>query len=206
MGKSVAAKTSKSENHSSLKQKIDSVLGKPQLLIGDDNDQFDQLEAAIVAEINPQCVFENLWCRDIVERSYEILRLRRWKAQLIELREIGAVKVLLHHSSQLIAYPERIDDLISGWGAGDPDAIDRVYEVLKHTNRKHSHIEAQVVGSNIEVLTAIEHLLLSNELRRDSIIKEIERYRDLKAKRGAIEGTFKTVTSGEIANDQSQKS
>jgi len=205
MGKSLAAKPSKSENQSSLRQKIDSVLGKPQLLIGDDGEIFGQLETAIVAEINPQGALENLWCRDIVERSYEILRLRRWKAQLIELREIGAVKVLLHHSSQLIRYPERIDDLVNGWGAGDQDTIDRVYEVLKHTERTHSHIEAQVVGSNLEALTAIEQLLLSNELRRDSIIKEIERHRDHKSKRGAIEGTFKTVTSGDVANDQSQK-
>jgi len=87
----------------------------------------------------------------------------------------------------------------------DQGTIDRVYEILKHTERTHSHIEAQVVGSNLEALTAIQHLLLSNELRRDSIIKEIERHRDLKAKRGAIEGTFKTVTSGDVANDQSQK-
>jgi len=206
MGKSVAAKPSKSENQASLRQKVDSVLGKPQLLVGDNDSQFAQLEAAIVAEINPQDILESLWCRDVVERSFDIARLRRWKTQFIELRELSAVEVLLHQSREIIRYPEREENIVRGWGAGDQAAIDRVYEVLKHTERTHSHIEAQVVGSNLEALTAIEHLLLSNELRRDSIIKEIERHRDLKAKRGAIEGTFKTVTSGEVANDQSPKS
>lgn len=81
----------------------------------------------------------------------------------------------------------------------------RIYEILTHTDRRHSHIEAQVVGNNLESLTAIENLLLSNELRRDSVIREIERHRDLKAKRGAIEGGFKEVKTMEAVNDHSKK-
>ncbi len=175
------------------------------MLIGDDDALFERLEAEIVAEINPQDILENLWCRDVVERSFDILRLRRWKSQFVELREVIAVSVLLKQSSDRIHYPERIESLVNGWGAGSEDAIDRVYEVLKHTDREHSHIEAQAVGSNLEALGAIENLLLSNEIRRDSIIREIERYRDVKAKRSAIEGGFKAVASSEVANDQSPK-
>ena len=205
MGKLVAEKHSKSEIQTPLKQKLDSILGKPQLLVGDDHDEFIQIEAGIVAEINPQDVLENLWCRDVVERSYEIFRLRRWRAQLIEIREMNAVRILLNQSSELIRYPERIDDLVNGWGANDQDTIDRIYEILTHTDRRHSHIEAQVVGNNLESLTAIENLLLSNELRRDSVIREIERHRDMKAKRGAIEGGFKEVKTMEAVNDHSKK-
>ena len=123
MGKLVAEKHSKSEIQTPLKQKLDSILGKPQLLVGDDHDEFIQIEAGIVAEINPQDVLENLWCRDVVERSYEIFRLRRWRAQLIEIREMNAVRILLNQSSELIRYPERIDDLVNGWGANDQDTI-----------------------------------------------------------------------------------
>lgn len=205
MKKSATLKTSKNQSISPLKRKLDAVLGKPQLLLGDDENQFAQLEALIAEELNPQDILETLWCRDVIERSFEILRLRRWKAQFIELRELGAVKVLLHQSSQLIRYPEKIDDLVTGWGAGNQEAINRIYSILKNTDREHSHIEAQAVGANLETLAAIESLLLANEVRRDAIIKEIDRHRDLKAKRGALDGDFKDVTTTETVNDQSKK-
>ncbi len=205
MKKSAALKPSKNQSLSPLKQKLDAVLGKPQLLLGDDENQFAQLEALIAAELNPQDILETLWCRDVIERLFEILRLRRWKAQFIELRELGAVKVLLNQSSQLIRYPEKIDDLVNGWGAGNQEAITRIYSILKNTDREHSHIEAQAVGANLETLAAIESLLLANEVRRDAIIKEIDRHRDLKAKRGALDVDFKDVTTTETVNDQSKK-
>ncbi len=81
----------------------------------------------------------------------------------------------------------------------------RIYALLKAKNREHSHIEAEVVGSRLETFTAFENLVILNEMRRDSLIREIERHRDLKAKRGAIEGGFKEVKTMEAVNDHSKK-
>jgi hypothetical protein len=204
MKKSSPSKVAKFSSQSDLREKIDLVLGFPALLVGDDEDQFNRLEEALIGHIKPQDIIEEIWARDLVERSHDVLRLRRWKVQMIEVREAAGIRQALCNN---ISDPYSKDHYVitAGWMKKDPDSIKKVYDVLSPQERSHAHIEANTIFLNLESLTTIEHLLQMAEARRDVVIREIERHRDLKAKRGAIDGGFKEVKPMEAVNDHSKK-
>jgi len=202
MKKSLPANQAKSATIPSLRDKIDSVLGSPVFLTGDDEEQFSRLESALIAHVNPIDIFEEIWTREIVERLFEVQRLRRWKVRVLEIRERHALAQFIRINHGL---PLGSGELISQWMARDPEAQKKMLDLVSPVDRSLEHIEANTVFFNLDALSALENLLQAAETRKDVGIKELELYRDRKAKRGAIEGGFKNVTSSEVANDQSPK-
>src|SRR4051812_33396239 len=58
-------------------------LGPPPLVQGEDEGAYAGLLARVQAAIAPRDVLEEFWVRDIVDLSWEAVRLRRMKANLI---------------------------------------------------------------------------------------------------------------------------
>lgn len=54
-----------------------SFYGPPPLLDGENAAGYDALLAAVSGEVKPQDIFEELWVRDIVDLTWQVLRLRR---------------------------------------------------------------------------------------------------------------------------------
>ncbi len=198
MKKAPASKASLSTAAPALREKIDQVLGSPNLLAGDDEEQFNRLESALIAHINPQDIFEEIWTREIVEHLFDILRLRRWKARVLETREKYALNLFMrmNHGS-----PVGTDTLLSQWMRREPEAEKKILDLVSPVERSYEHIEANTVFFNIEAMSALDHLLHAAEMRKDSAIKELQLYRDRQAKRGAIEGGFKNIAGSVVAND-----
>jgi hypothetical protein len=59
--------------------------GKPPLLRSEDPKAYEQLAESIVKEVLPTDTIEWLWIKDIIDRYWEVRRLRRLKTMLIEL-------------------------------------------------------------------------------------------------------------------------
>jgi hypothetical protein len=156
----------------------------------------------LIAHINPQDIFEQIWTREIVEHLFEILRLRRWKVRVLETREKNALTrfMFVNHGS-----PVGTDTLLSQWMRREPEAQKKVLELVSPVDRSYEHIEANTVFFNLEAMSALDQLLHAAESRKNGAIKELELYRDRMAKRSAIEGGFKDVTGSEVASDQSKK-
>ena len=192
----------KSSPTPSLRDKIDSVLGSPTMLAGDNEEQFSRLESAIIAHLKPQDVFEEIWTREIVELLFDIMRLRRWKVRLLEVNERNALDQYIWRN---YSRPLGTDPLLSQWMKREPEAQKKIFDFISPVDRSYEHVEANTVIHNIDVLSSLDSMLLAIEKRKDGVIKELEFYRDRKAKRGAIEGAFKTVMGVEVADDQSQK-
>jgi hypothetical protein len=187
---------------SALRDKIDQVLGSPSLLAGDNEEQFNQLESALIAHINPQDIFEEIWTREIVEYLFEILRLRRWKVRILETREKNALSrfMMINYGS-----PVGTETLLSQWIRREPEAEKKILELVSPVERSYEHVEANTVFFNLEAMSALDNLLQAAEARKDGAIKELELYRDRKTKRGAIEGGFKHVTGSEAASEKFKK-
>jgi hypothetical protein len=202
MKKASASKSSVSTVAPALRDKIDKVLGSPTVLAGDDEEQFNRLESALIAHINPQDIFEEIWTREIVEYLFEILRLRRWKIRILELREKNALSrfMMINHGS-----PVGTETLLSQWFRREPEAENRILELISPVERSYEHVEANTVFFNLEAITALDSLLQAAETGKDGAIKELELYRDRQAKRGVIDGSFKNITGSEVVNDKLQK-
>jgi hypothetical protein len=58
-------------------------LGPPPLIAGEEGAAYDLLHGSVTAAAKPKDFLEEIWVRDIVDLSWDVLRLRRLKAQLL---------------------------------------------------------------------------------------------------------------------------
>ena len=131
----------------------------------------------------------------MIERSLDIMRLRRFKSLYLEIADTGGVGHFLRQVSTLIKYPEKREDIVDGWASGQQAQINRVYELLKRSGQTYAHIEApSMMYGGLKTMMAYEGLLQAADGRRDAVIREIERHRSMKEKAQAIEVGYKKVS------------
>ena len=111
------------------------LLPKLPLLITESSDEFDHVHDAIYQELKPSGAIKQLYAADIIELSWEIQRLRRCKAGIVNLTFRPALQTLL---KQLLRQPGQrdyevvgeADDLAQRWFT-DQAAKKQVAELLR---------------------------------------------------------------------------
>lgn len=68
-----------------------SMFGPPPLLEGEDAAAYDELLARVSAAANPSDVIHEIWVRDVVDLTWEILRWRRLKKKDLEVLSVTSV-------------------------------------------------------------------------------------------------------------------
>ena len=61
----------------------ESLFGPSPLIEGGDARQYDEIETRFSATIRPKDVLEEMWTRDVVDLTWEVLRIRGLKAALL---------------------------------------------------------------------------------------------------------------------------
>ena len=67
------------------------MIGPPPLLEGEDAAAYDELLARVSAAANPSDVIHEIWVRDVVDLTWEILRWRRLKKKDLEVLSVTSV-------------------------------------------------------------------------------------------------------------------
>ena len=62
---------------------VKTIFGPPPILPEEDLHAYEELLAQVTAHVKPTSVIEEIWVRDVVDLSWEILRLRRIKTGLV---------------------------------------------------------------------------------------------------------------------------
>jgi len=65
--------------------------GEPGLLLGEDAQGYEELLAQVRRALKSRDVMEEMWIRDVVDLAWDIFRLRRMKANLLQVRASNAV-------------------------------------------------------------------------------------------------------------------
>ena len=99
--------------------------GEPTLLLGEDARGYDELLAQVSRVLVPRDVIEDMWIRDVVDLAWDVLRLRRLKANLLRVRAREALREVLDPLS------EDAFALARGWFAHDAAAVEEVERALK---------------------------------------------------------------------------
>jgi hypothetical protein len=137
------------------------LLPKLPLLITESADEFDALRDAFEREIKPRGIVEQMYVHDISSIVWEILRLRRCKALIIN---VGFRSALEHVLAQLLRQPSEgaysVEDeaqaLAHAWFT-DQEAKKQVSELLSRFNLDESAIEAEAIrksSSDVELQDA----------------------------------------------------
>src|SRR6516225_572180 len=69
-----------------------SLIFQPSLLSFESQREYRQLADAIRDHISPRDIWEEMWTSEIVEAEWEIARLRRYKAQIVNLEKLVSLR------------------------------------------------------------------------------------------------------------------
>jgi hypothetical protein len=152
-----------------------SLIFQPSLLSFESQREYRQLADAIRDHISPQDIWEEMWTSEIVEAEWEIARLRRYKAQIVNLEKLVSLRNLL----QLIlphASDAEIDDLARRFFT-NKEIKKQVITLLASVGLDESAIDVESYRSSIADFATIDRRVTELAHRRDKIFRQIEDHR-----------------------------
>jgi hypothetical protein len=157
------------------------LLPTPPLLITESEDEFDRIRHALNQEIKPRGILEQMYVEDIAYLSWDVLRLRRSKAAIVNLAFRAALKELI---TQVLLEPgqykhqlgDQPDELARDWFS-DPNIKKQIADLIQKFNLDESAVEAEAIRRSADDLERMDRLMASAETRRDKALVCVAQYR-----------------------------
>jgi hypothetical protein len=172
------------------------------LLMGEGEADYAEIAGRIVGATRPGDALEELLLRDVIDLTWEILRLRRVKIGMLRASMGAGVGAVLGAISY--PYPQR-ETLSEDWEAGDAGARKKVDAILGKAGLTIGEATAKTLEIKIDVFERIDRMLASAEARRNNALREIDRHRQTTgvAARQALDQVedveFRDVETGETS-------
>ena len=120
--------------------------------------------------------------RDVVDLTWEILRLRRSKSGLLRAAASKGVRRILstigYRRNPFRRDNEPADNFAAEWAAGDASARDEFDGILEEAGLTMEEVMAEAFAAVIDPFERIDRLLASAEARRNNALREIDRHRE----------------------------
>jgi hypothetical protein len=160
------------------------LLSKLPLLITESADKFDAVRDAFKREIQPRGIVEHMYVDDISYIVWEILRLRRCKALIVNAAFRSALETLLAqlllrppgHTEYSATVRDKAEALAHAWFT-DKEAKKRVSELLSRFELDELAIEAEAIRRSSSDLELLDRMLTSLESRRNKALRSVAEYR-----------------------------
>jgi hypothetical protein len=153
---------------------------KSPLLITESADEFDALRGAFEKEIKPRGIIEHMYVYDIACIVWEILRLRRGKAAIINAAFRDAFADVL---TKCLTKPGKFqlvrgdaETLTLDWFRGE-EGKKRVAEILSQNGLDEYAVEGEAIKRSASTLELLDRMLASLERRRNRALQCIGEYR-----------------------------
>jgi hypothetical protein len=158
-----------------------SYLGPPALLAGEDADGYDALLTRITSTLAPRGALEEVLTRDVVDLTWEIFRLRRFKAALMQANAYKGIEDVLAPREALLAGRSSWETARQ-WACGERAARDSVSGVLQRSGLTMDVARAQTFARFLDDFEQIDDMTTTAERRRDAMLHQLERHRASYAK------------------------
>ena len=152
------------------------------VLITESVEEFVVLRSRLYDEIRPNGIIEEGWVDDLAAVIWEIMRLLRIRAEILNGAFYEAMKKILQQvwSEDFEDYSLRnraIEDLAWQWLGNDSDARAKVSEMLGHHQLDETAFEAEAFRLRAEDLDKLDWMLSRAELRREKLLTAIAAFR-----------------------------
>jgi hypothetical protein len=138
--------------------------------------------ARIVAVAQPNDPIEEFLTRDVVDLTWEILRLRRSKGGLLRAAASKGVRRILYTTGYrrdpFSPVNEPADNFAAKWASGDAIFRGAFKIILKKAGLTMGEVMAEAFAAVIDPFERIDRLLASAEARRNNALREIDRHRE----------------------------
>jgi len=147
-------------------------LASVSLIPGENSAAYDELRTRLMDDVKPADIIEEIWLRDVADLVWEILRLRRMKANLLSACAYeGMADVLDTIGAEQPLMAGR------GWAGREPDAIEHVEGQLARAGFTIDTVMAITLSKRIKKIERIERMIMAAEMRRNAALQEIRRHR-----------------------------
>ena len=159
---------------------LSDIFGPPPLYEGESVEDYNLLYGRLRAAVSPEDIIDEILVRDIMDLSWETLRLRRLKAKLMD---VEAGKRLRQNIYRMLGQPTDRAQLLQKWEKGEAVAKKRISDVLNKGGFDHETNEVQSFSARLDDFERIDRLIAHSEVRRNNALREIDRHRDSVARR-----------------------
>lgn len=172
--------------------------GPPPLIEGEDAAAYDHLRDHVAGAVKPRDFLEEIRVRDVVDLSWECLRLRRLKARLFTAAMSDGIR---HQLEPHMGFREA-SELASQWAVRDEEAMKGVDKQLREVRGSLETAAVSTMIKNIDTVERMDRMMMSAEARRNAALREMERHRSnlaaalRRASDEVVEAEFEDVEPG----------
>src|SRR5262245_41836834 len=150
---------------------------EPPLLNSEPRSEFEQLRRELEQEINPRGIIEKQLVADLAYLMWEIARLRRAKAAILNTaRRIALQRILDQLMNGIDDFSGEHEDLAERWFTNE-QAKAKVARILERHGLDESAIDAEVIRVRLPELEAYERLNATAQRRFDQTLYLLGEYR-----------------------------
>lgn len=156
------------------------------LIDGEARADYDAFFEQCRTAVQPEDAIEEIWLRDFINYAWEINRLQRMKAALIQSARRYAVERILSGYCDPDGEPTtyaRAQTISYAWSLGDSDAVEYVNSVLRANDLNIDAIMTKAITSKLKDLERLDKLIDAYTTRRDGALRQMEKRRDQISKR-----------------------
>jgi len=197
--------------------------GPAPVLAEEDHKAYDDLLMQVSSYVKPTNIIEDMWVRDVVDLTWDILRCRRSKKNVIEAAIPRALERLLtpYTNDPVLLAQQRIGrdlersqvssdarERVNDWILQEPKAKKLIKDLLATIKLTMADVGAQAFALEINKIQQIDLLMASAEARRNAVLREIESHRAIvaerlrKATQNIIDAEYEMAGPKEIAQEK----
>lgn len=150
------------------------LLQRPSLCVGEDHQQFQQLRGLILDEIHPTTITECILAFDVVAAEWELLRLQRFKAGMINWQAAALLKKDGYTDADEVP---KLLVLFRKSLAGDGSARNALDKLLQAYNHSTNDLVAYAFERTIDAQAQTDCMVNSAFRRREAAYAELARRR-----------------------------
>ena len=168
------------------------LLAPPPIINGEDPKEYFELWERFHAEAKPRDLTETALLRDVVDHIWEIRRLRRLKAGLLNAGACQGLELVLRP----LCFES--DEIAIKWRQRDAASVKQADEFLAQAGLGMAEVMAMTLGLNLSTVDAIDRIIERSEKRYHAALREIEHHREalaepVRAIKGAEDAEFADV-------------
>lgn len=174
------------------------LLGKAPLLPDEDPRDYEDLRGRVTHAVGPKDIIEEIWVKDFVDLVWEAQRMRRLKTALMNVARWDALRSMLYCRSDSIAEEdvEAFGELYGQWAKGDRNAAEELATFASERGLDMDQVLATAVTERLRDIEGMERLIVVAEMRRDGVLRELERRREALGRR--LRGAVADVRDAEL--------
>jgi hypothetical protein len=150
-------------------------LYQPTLLVSDSQRRYSSVRDAILKQLQPRDVIEEMWAAELIDGEWETQRLRHFKSLIVTSARRPALQnllmVLLENQNSY-----DIEDLAQRFFT-NKDVRRKVGAILRSFGLSESSIDAEAFRQSLGDLAEINRRLAELASRRDKILQRLEDHR-----------------------------